>query len=225
MPSLSSVAASIQRVGLQKTVLAYGLETAKRIASLRVLRAVVIHTPKPEFLELVSPFRAECLSAAELGTHPLPENFELTPEFLASAHARSDSCFAIFEGESLASIGWYTHRPCPVEDGVEVEFDPRYVYMYRGFTEPRYRGLRLHAIGMSLACKHFENGSYRGLVSYVNAGNASSLTSCERMGYQTFGNGYILFSGKHKVAFTDRRCSEYAFRLRRAASTAASSAA
>jgi hypothetical protein len=64
--------------------------------------------------------------------------------------------------------------------------------MYKGFTDKRYRGQRLHAIGMTRALQHYLDTGYRGIVSYVESTNFDSLKSCFRMGYEVFGSVYVL---------------------------------
>ena len=68
-----------------------------------------------------------------------------------------------------------------------LHFSPEYVYMYKGFTHPNYRGQRLHAIGMNLALQEYLDRGYRGLVSYIESNNFSSLKSAYRVGYRDFG--------------------------------------
>ena len=80
----------------------------------------------------------------------------------------------------------------------------------------RYRGQRLHAIGMTLALRHYRNSGYRGIVSYVEAQNFDSLKSCFRMGYSVFGSIYVIrVFGRH-FAFSSTGCRRFDFRLRHA---------
>ena len=67
--------------------------------------------------------------------------------------------------------------------------------MYKGFTDPGYRGQRLHALGMTSALKQFRERGATGLVSYVYATNFDSLRSCYRMGYTDVGQIYCLRAG------------------------------
>jgi hypothetical protein len=95
-------------------------------------------------------------------------------------------------------------------------FDPRYVYMYKGFTDTRHRGQRLHAIGMTRALHHYRDCRYKGLVSYVEAHNFDSLKSCARMGYHVFGSIYVTRVFRRYVAFSSTGCERFDFRLRHA---------
>jgi len=57
-----------------------------------------------------------------------------------------------------------------------------YVYMYKAFTVERYRGQRLHAIGVTQSLVRFGSMGYRGLLCYVESNNFDSLKSSYRMG-------------------------------------------
>ena len=107
----------------------------------------------------------------------------VTPEFVRAAFDRGDRCYVITDGRRIASYGWYSCRSTPIFGGLMFCFDPAYTYMYKGYTHPDYRGLRLHAIGMSRALAESSGPDCRGLVSFVERTNQSSLKSCYRMGY------------------------------------------
>lgn len=94
------------------------------------------------------------------------------------------------EGDPLAAYGWYSTSPTHFTDDLSVRFGRQWVYMHSRFTHPAYRGRRLHAIAMSIALTLYRSRGYRGLVSIVNADNAPSLKSCDRMGYRRFGTIY-----------------------------------
>jgi hypothetical protein len=85
--------------------------------------------------------------------------------------------------------------------------------MYKGFTDPRYRGQRLHAIGMTRALHEYRRRGLRGIVSYVESTNFDSLKSCFRMGYKVFGSIYLArLLGRH-FARSSPGCEPYAFRV------------
>ena len=126
---------------------------------------------------------------------------------------RGDQCYAIVDGNTLASYGWYTHGPALIDEGLRLSFDPRYVYMYKGFTLPRYRGQRLHAVGMTLALSRSIQTGFAGLVSYVDAGNLRSLRSCARMGYEHFGNVYVVALGTRYLIHGDVGAERRGFRV------------
>src|SRR6266545_4993369 len=68
-------------------------------------------------------FAARFLARREVLAHALPE-YELTPEFAEEAIDKGDECFALFDGDRLASFGWYSNQPTHVSDGLVLHFDP-----------------------------------------------------------------------------------------------------
>jgi hypothetical protein len=85
--------------------------------------------------------------------------------------------------------------------------------MYKGFTDPRHRGQRLHAIGMTRALQHYRSAGYRGIVSYVESTNFDSLKSCFRMGYAMFGSVYMVKLFGHWLTFSSPGCWRFDFRV------------
>jgi hypothetical protein len=107
-------------------------------------------------------------TASELREEARDPRTELSNSFLDEALRRSDQCYAIRDGRVLAAYGWYAFGSTPVGlSDLVLNYHPQYVYMYKGFTDTRYRGQRLHAIGMSRALAHYLSSGYQGLVSYV----------------------------------------------------------
>jgi hypothetical protein len=51
-----------------------------------------------------------------------------------------------------------------------------------------------------------------GLVSFVASNNFASLRSVARMGYQIFGDVYLVRTTKHTLAFASGGCQPYGFR-------------
>jgi hypothetical protein len=145
-------------------------------------------------------------------------------EFAEEALARGDECFALFDGGRVASYGWYSRQPTHISDGLVLHFDPDWVYMYKGYTDPAYRGQRLHGIGMSLALRSYTERRARGLISYVKSNNFQSLRSIERMGYRIFGDIYLARVLGKPVIWTTPSCKAYGFRVESAAARSTASA-
>jgi hypothetical protein len=157
-------------------------------------------------------FRAEFVRPDEILANATPE-YEMSPAFCDDALGRGDRCFGLFDGDRLASFGWYSNQPTHISDGLVLHFDPVWVYMYKGFTHPDYRGRRLHGIGMSLALRAASEAGSRGLISYVKSNNFQSLRSIERMGYRIFGDIYLARVMGKAVTWSTPTCRPYGFRL------------
>ena len=117
--------------------------------------------------------------------------YNLTNDFLDRSLKNGDHCLAILDGNTIASYGWYSTKPTKVTGEFQLNFRNDWVYMHHGFTNPDYRGKRLHAIGMAKATETFTEKGYKGLVSIVASENAASLKSTRRLGYVETGKLYL----------------------------------
>lgn len=138
---------------------------------------------------------------------------EMSAEFVESALARGDECFGLFDGDTLASFGWYSTQPTPIAQDLVLHFDPAWVYMYKGYTLASHRGRRLHGIGMSMALAAYTDRGARGLISYVKSNNFQSLRSIHRTGYRVFGEVFVLRALGRVLTWATPGCQPYAFRL------------
>lgn len=198
---------------LSDTVYDLIYKCVNRLTLLMVLKCVVIDAVDHKFLEGFDFYRCELLDPERLPAISENREYQMERDFLDEAISKGDECFAIFDGRRLASYGWYSTKPTRVNEDLELRFDERYVYMYKGFTHPNYRGQRLHAIGMTTALAHYLNQGYKGIVSWVEANNIRSLRSCYRMGYRDFGEIYIVkFFRKHLILCSEG-CADYGFKV------------
>ena len=195
----------VRRRSAREAIVSVGLRAAG-LASIRVLRALAISRPSPAFLHVDPRYEHGFLDEPALRRFARDEVYNLSDRFLDEALARGNRCYAIVDGGRLASFGWYGRRPTPIAQGLYLCFDPRSVYMYKGFTHRDYRGRRLHAIGMTRALLHVLSEGATGLVSYVDSKNQSSLVSCYRMGYEDVGRIYLARILDRPFAHADARC-------------------
>jgi hypothetical protein len=139
-----------------------------------------------------------------------PEH-EISREFLDWALGRGDRCYGFVDGNRLAAYGWYSVLPTIIMRGLSLHFDSDYVYMYKGFTHPSFRGQRLHGIGMAKAADAYTREGKKGLISYVEAHNNPSLRSCARLGYRIFGTIWIVGRQGHYMTLRTPNCRTYEF--------------
>ena len=166
-----------------------------RVAFFRVLKCIQVSEVDPSYLAIDPRFQHGFLDGATLRRFGDDPKYDLSREFLDEALAKGDECYGFLDGDRLASFGWYSAVPTKIADSLRFCFDRRYVYMYKGYTDPDYRGQRLHALGMTSALKQFRERGAAGLVSYVYTTNFDSLRSCYRMGYTDVGQIYCLRAG------------------------------
>jgi len=213
---VDKVRRKLRRHGFAATLHAYGMRAVNSVVQFRILRGFYLQQPDPAFLKCPVGFSATFAPQEALRDLARNPDNELSLKFVDQALSRGDQCFAICDGGVPVSYGWYSFKPAPIGlPGLVLHFDPRYVYRYKGFTHPRYRGQRLHAFGMTLALRHYLSRGFQGLVCYVESINFDSLKSCSRAGYRRFGSVFVLKAFDHSVALSSPGCDRFAFRLER----------
>jgi hypothetical protein len=192
-----------------------GYRALNRLTPLMVLRIVRLTRATADARLLTPPpgFRGGFLDAAELRRHAEDPALELGGAFLDDALARGDRCFGLVLGDRLASYGWYSRDPTHITRDLVLRFDSDWTYMYKGFTLPAYRGLRLHALGMIGALWADTGRGSSGIVSFVEANNFSSLRSVYRLGYADVGRIVALRALGRYWIHVDGRCREHGFAL------------
>ena len=211
--------ARLRRHGIANTLHYACMKLVNRAFPFSILRGVYVERPDRAFLDCPEPYSAGFLSAHALTRHAQDPATELSVEFLATALPAGDECYAICEGGTLASYGWYATGPTPAHAaGLALHFAPGWVYMYKGFTDTRHRGRRLHAIGMTRALQHYVSKGHDGIVSYVESTNFDSLKSCHRMGYRVFGSIYVARLFGRYFMLSSPGCERFDFRLEHAIS-------
>ncbi len=210
---LQTIRQSIHQFGIAKTLFDLSYKGINSFTYARILQGmtVTMATLDPAYLNGPQHYTYQILSPGQVQAFAKDPGNNLTEEFLAYAEKKGDECFAILDGDRLAAYGWYSWKPTRLSKELTLLFSDEWVYMYRGFTHPDYRGQRLHAIGMAKALEHYANKGYRGLISYVELNNYRSLRSVYRMGYRNFGKVYILKIGHHFWIHADAGCSAYHF--------------
>lgn len=206
---------AIKNAGIRGACYDLGYRVGKKLARLTVLQGMTL-TPESldrSFLEGNPRYRHGFLPEAELRAFARTPGLELDDAFLDQALAKGDRCYGIVDGGTLASYGWYSTNPTPIDDELTLHFDPRWVYMYKGYTGHAYRGQRLHAIGMARSMTEHVALGLKGIVSQVEANNFSSLKSVHRMGYVDVGRIRAWRAlGRWRVR-TDASCAPYGLRL------------
>jgi len=201
--------------GLGSALRAFALRAIQRVIDVKVLRALCISVVAPAFMELPVEMSADFLDDDTLRCMATEAKYDLTPEFLDEALSKGDECYAVVDGDQPVAYGWYARSPTPTSGGLRVQFDPAYVYMYKGLTLDAYRGRRLHAIGMTRALAAYQSRGYKGLVTYIEADNLTSLKSAHRMGYVDFGQIFVIRILGRYVTLRTPGCADFAFDVAR----------
>jgi hypothetical protein len=175
---------------------------------------VTMESLDPKYLEGNEKYTYRFLTEEELHNYSKDSNNFISEEFLQKVLEKGDYCYAVLDGDKLASYGWYSSKPTCIADDLSLHFDGSWIYMYKGFTALDYRGQRLHAIGMARSLKAFTEKGFKGIISYVETNNYASLRSCQRMGYKNFGKVIVKkgFSG-YRIK-PEESCSKYSFNVK-----------
>ncbi|MFC0711456.1 GNAT family N-acetyltransferase [Azorhizophilus paspali] len=190
------------------------VKTINCLALFKILRGILLLEVDPAFLDCPAGYTPGFLDEKRLRHFVGDPRSGLDDAFLDEALAKGDRCYAILDGETLAAYGWYSRLPTRIDPpDLLLGFDPEYVYMYKGLTDPRYRGRRLHAIGMNRALQCYREEGAKGIVSYVESTNGDSLKSCFRLGYRAFGSIYLLRLFGYDLRLCGPGCRRYRFAL------------
>jgi len=203
----------LETVGLLNTSYDVAYKAVNHFAYLRVIKCVTINETNPQYLNGNDKYTYGFLSAEKLSEFAKVEEYALSENGVAQALGEGHECYGIQDGNTLASYGWYTNNPTNFSDELRLHFNSDYIYMYQGYTHHKYRGERLHAIGMTMALREYLARGFKGLVSYVDSTNFSSLKSVYRMGYKDFGTIYILKAFGAYLTHRNQSCEEYGFRI------------
>jgi len=204
----------VRRHGLPRTLYDLTLKAINTAVTFKILRGVYIERPDPAFLECHGRYTPMFLPEKMVRDFAGDPASGLSMGFVDEALSKGDECFGFLDGGTLASYGWYSSRPTRIDPpDLLLRFGGEYVYMYNGFTHPRHRGQRLHAIGMTLALRDYLSRGRKGLVSYVEANNFDSLKSCRRMGYAEFGSVYVIKVSGLYVTHATGGCRRFGFQV------------
>lgn len=214
---------SINQHGVGATLYHAVYRAANQVTEMAVWNALVLTVDTLDKKLLADPRRANgrMISAADMRPYVDDRANVLTTRFIDEAVTNGDRCYALFEGDELAAYAWYATRQTrllEITGAPVLHFDTSYVYLYHGFTKPKFRGQRLHAVGMASALVELAGEGKAGLVSYVDSSNLASLKSCYRMGWETFGRVAMVKLGGHYHFHCTPGCKQYDFRVESAAS-------
>jgi ribosomal protein S18 acetylase RimI-like enzyme len=131
----------------------------------------------------------------------------LDDKFLNEAFARGDRCYAYVEDGTLGTYAWYSTITTPLQDGVVATFHPDYIYMYKAFTAPAFRGRKLYGIGVSRAFRALiQEGGRKALVSYIEVHNQSSLKALRRIGFKPVGTVIVVGMKRPWISYSSAGC-------------------
>jgi hypothetical protein len=115
---------------------------------------------------------------------------------LQSAAGRGDEIYAVFEDDRLANIACYAAGRTPLMHDLEVHFAAPSLYTYRNFTQPFFRGRRLHAAGLLGAASELFARGVPQILALCEWTNYPAMISLRRMGWQRSGVVWLIGIGR-----------------------------
>jgi hypothetical protein len=210
-PVLRSVYTTANHHGSLPAMYDVGVRILNKCMYYRVMQCLVFDEVPQRAPTLAETLHFTKLEKRDLLRFSQSASSELTPEFVHHALAKGDECYAILDGTNLASYGWYSRQPTRTNcEDLTLHFDwVNYVYMYKAFTVERYRGQRLHAIGVTQSLMRFRSLGYKGLLCYVESNNFDSLKSSYRMGYRSCGRIHVLRVAGQYIIRPQSECRDF----------------
>jgi hypothetical protein len=207
------IQAELKYFGLRGTAYDLAVRVVNRIVFLKALRVlglseVTLEGPLPPN------FKFKLISEEELNTLAQIYEYGINHILLEETRSHQDNhCYGIYDGQRLAHYLFMFVTPALMTDDLEITFSSGYAYLCATFTHPDYRGLHLNSIGVGLAGREYLSRGFRGLLTYVESNNLSSLRSLYRVGWKQIGTIHILRMLGRYLIHSDKACDSYAFRV------------
>lgn len=172
--------------------------------------------PRPSALGSSRQVRVATLE--ELITAAADSRSNLDAQWVREAYARGELCYAVFEGERILSYTWRAFRPTPHEKGLQVRFDPNYVYGYYAYTHPLHRRQGLQNAVDYYSDHWLKELGYNWGLGFIETYNWASFIAQEKRGARKIGYaGYLTLFGK-VFTFRSPGAKKYGFGFFRAES-------
>jgi hypothetical protein len=205
----------VRRHGLSHILYYLTLKAIKSVVAFNIMRGFSIERVDPSFLRCPKRYTPMFLPERAIRAFARDPENEMPENFVEEALFKGDKCYGICDGRILASYTWYSVKPTHIRPpDLLLTFNGEYVYQYKGFTHPRFRGQRLHAMGKMMALRHYLSRGYRGLIFYVDSDDFDSLKSNFRMGSVEFGSVYVMKIFGRYLKYHSRGCKRFRFQVK-----------
>jgi len=150
-----------------------------------------------EAAQAAVPVKVRQLERADLARYASETEYEISPRFLDGIAARDDLCFGAFVDGKLASYRFFAVRPTAIDSYLRFHFPARWIYAYKAFTHPAWRGKQIHR---QLFLRSLPQvGAWLpglqeplGFVTLVVSDNAPSRSALTRLGFSPFESFSVL---------------------------------
>ena len=206
---LSALVSSLRQFGLFCTMGHYALRVVNTFTFFKVYEVMLFEHPLPQWTMLDSRQQSRFLDLQEVLECCREKDLDLNEAFVHYAFHKGDQCYAVFDGQRLASYGWYSTRPTKIGACLQLSFAPGYAYVYHGYTRPEYRGRRVQAVRATLALIEQQRQGAKGVLSYIEADNFSAIRAAKRFNTRRIGRVIVIkLFGAYRI-FHTRTCSDF----------------
>jgi len=157
-------------------------------------RCMRLPWPEPAATIASAPFEVRVLDRSDLARCSREALYEISARFLDGIAARDDLCVGAFSGNQLVSYRFFAVQPTDIDAHLRFHFPPGWVYAYKAFTHPAWRGRRLHRelfLGSLPEVEHWKREPL-GFVTLVMSDNESSAKALARVGFEPFASFSVL---------------------------------
>jgi hypothetical protein len=139
--------------------------------------------------------------------------FDLDEVFVRDAFGKGDACAAVFSGTTLVSCEWMAFTPTHHDQGVFVDFGPRYRYLYKAFTLPEFRGRHAIRLFKGISDMYCLQRGRVGTIAFIAIDNHSSIRYALGVGNLRVGFAGFLKLGRFFVPFRSAGVRSEGFRF------------
>lgn len=154
-------------------------------------RCLRLPWPEPATAVASAPFEVRVLDRSDLARYSREALYGISARFLDGIAARDDLCVAALSGNQLVSYRFFAAQPTDIDAHLRFHFPPGWVYAYKAFTHPAWRGRRLHRQVFLRSLPEVSRwlpGSRAplGFVTLVLSDNDASAKALARVGFEPF---------------------------------------
>ncbi|OGA70389.1 MAG: hypothetical protein A3G81_34475 [Betaproteobacteria bacterium RIFCSPLOWO2_12_FULL_65_14] len=194
------------RFGAERAARYLAWRVADRLAGYMPYQGLLLPASRARGRNAFAPNRLVCREVAlqELAPYTSDSAYDLSERFLSDARARADCCIGVFAGEKLVSYSFNSRVPTNIDSGFRYEFPEGWVYHFKAFTLPEWRGQGLHSRQMSAILNKFAGlACFKGLTTLVVTTNYASLASFARLYFEPVFRFAIVGKGEKRRVVAD----------------------
>jgi hypothetical protein len=158
-------------------------------------RCLRLPWPEPGAAVASAPFEVRVLDRSDLARYSREALYGISARFLDGIAARDDLCVAAFSAGQLVSYRFFALQPTDIDAHLRFHFPPAWVYAYKAFTHPAWRGRRLHREVFLRSLPEVGRWLPRvplGFVTLVLSDNEASAKALARVGFEPFTSFSVL---------------------------------